>query len=373
MIEILFVKLIEVFVLFPTRLSVFDGLRALAVLAVVFFHYFQSYPKFYPYGDTLLPWASYGNLGVHLFFIISGFVIPISLLSGGGGARFLLKRFLRLWPALAVCSALTFLVMQVLSTDFALFARREITAFVPSLTFTRPEIWPGSFALDNYIDPVYWTLAIEAQFYLIIAALFAMLGRQRFCERGAFCLLLAQFSLSASESFLPGMMPKIYYRFLSSEYLHLFAAGMLFSQIYQEGVKTRSLALLLWSFAVSQYISEGLVQASVLAGIYLLVLACALRLRFVQWLGSWPLATLGLGSYSVYLLHNNIGNALISLFPPGAHSAVYLLCLAGIFALILLISACVYLWVEKPAQALARRWAKPKVASSPDPLTTQTS
>lgn len=61
------------------RLAEVDGLRAVAVLAVVLYHYFQAYPQYSPYGAALLPLAKYGDLGVELFFVISGFVITLSL------------------------------------------------------------------------------------------------------------------------------------------------------------------------------------------------------------------------------------------------------------------------------------------------------
>ena len=66
-----------------------DGLRALAVLSVLVFHAFP----------TLLPG---GFIGVDVFFVISGFVLPLSLFNSGyrlpDAGRYLLKRFTRLFP-----------------------------------------------------------------------------------------------------------------------------------------------------------------------------------------------------------------------------------------------------------------------------------
>ncbi|XHE56808.1 hypothetical protein L0Z66_12740 [Phaeobacter sp. BS34] len=61
------------------------------------YHYFQAYPQYSPYGAALLPLAKYGDLGVELFFIISGFVITLSLTERPGPLRFALKRLARLW------------------------------------------------------------------------------------------------------------------------------------------------------------------------------------------------------------------------------------------------------------------------------------
>lgn len=87
-----------------------DGLRAVAVIAVIAGHAFEG-------------WFPRGYLGVDVFFVISGFVITHSLFSRGGAsfgsffAAFSLRRIKRLLPALLVCISLTCAVL--LSLDSA--------------------------------------------------------------------------------------------------------------------------------------------------------------------------------------------------------------------------------------------------------------
>lgn len=94
-----------------SRIPELDLLRFLAAIAVVFFHYaFRGYAgddlttMHYP---ALEPVAQYGFLGVHLFFMISGFVI---LMTAGDGSvkRFIASRASRLLPAFWVCCTITF-------------------------------------------------------------------------------------------------------------------------------------------------------------------------------------------------------------------------------------------------------------------------
>jgi peptidoglycan/LPS O-acetylase OafA/YrhL len=115
------------------RLFALDGLRAVAVLLVVFHHYFYTLPQFYPYGGTFtkVPFFQYGYLGVYLFFIISGFVIALTLQSCERPRDFALKRFARIWPALVVCSTLTFVVGWLCSSPFSQMSPQQIPTFCP--------------------------------------------------------------------------------------------------------------------------------------------------------------------------------------------------------------------------------------------------
>ncbi|MGL4264969.1 MAG: acyltransferase family protein, partial [Afipia sp.] len=92
------------------RLRALDGLRGVAILLVMGFHYFyhlESYyykSTLYPYGETFsnVLVFKYGYMGVELFFIISGFVIAMTLESSRSVIDFVIRRFVRIWPALIV-------------------------------------------------------------------------------------------------------------------------------------------------------------------------------------------------------------------------------------------------------------------------------
>src|SRR5690606_6778553 len=87
------------------RLGELDALRGLAALAVVAFHYTTSYAQqvghLQPLGFGFTP----GNYGVHLFFLISGYVIFMTLEHTRDGMDFVVSRFSRLYPAYWFCIA----------------------------------------------------------------------------------------------------------------------------------------------------------------------------------------------------------------------------------------------------------------------------
>jgi peptidoglycan/LPS O-acetylase OafA/YrhL len=111
----------------------------------------------------LAPYSWWGWVGVEIFFVISGFVISYSSANATFG-RFVRSRFLRLFPSILVCSAITLAIF--LATDLLPFSK-AVEAFWKTVV-----IWP----LGGWLDGVYWTLSVELTFYIIVAA-FLLLGR----------------------------------------------------------------------------------------------------------------------------------------------------------------------------------------------------
>jgi len=142
-----------------------DGLRALSIAGVLWFHSWWDTP-YYPRFESL-PVLRQGSFGVHIFFVISGFLITTLLLRerekfGQISIRdFYIRRTLRIWPLYYATIALYVAVVLVLERD----ARgRTFFHYLPSfLTYTYTWFitanWPpGTFNLA-------WTLATEEQFY----------------------------------------------------------------------------------------------------------------------------------------------------------------------------------------------------------------
>lgn len=168
------------------RLEFAHILRGMAALIVVIFaHYggvFFTAPSAVtaltlapPLSGTALPsifaWTqslgiSFGHLGVALFFLISGFVIPFSLIHFSR-LQFLVARFFRIWPTYIAGFTLTLIALYISTKFFTVPWIYDINQILLQYTLTRDLAWTPS------IDGVSWTLEIEIKFYVISAILFA--------------------------------------------------------------------------------------------------------------------------------------------------------------------------------------------------------
>ena len=189
-----------------------DGLRGLAVVAVVIYHFF---------GD-LLPG---GYLGVDMFFVLSGFLITSLLIrefnvTGRINLRdFWIRRFRRILPAALVVLCLCAAIVAAIGGDLAVGIREQ---FLGTLFFVNN--WTQIATSQTYFAPNevqvfahYWSLAVEEQFYLIwpllMAAVFAVSRRKPKRLPIAVALVLATASaLAMAFLFTPGEDPtRVYY------------------------------------------------------------------------------------------------------------------------------------------------------------------
>ncbi|OFE16865.1 lipopolysaccharide modification acyltransferase [Humibacillus sp. DSM 29435] len=139
-----------------------DGLRALAIVAVLVFHLNAS-------------WLPGGFLGVDVFFVVSGFLITSLLVHEKrrtgriAFSQFWLRRARRLVPALVLCVVTSVLIARLVSGDLLVSIGRQILG---ALTFSTNwvEITAGSSYFDQTAPQLFmnfWSLAVEEQFYLV--------------------------------------------------------------------------------------------------------------------------------------------------------------------------------------------------------------
>jgi peptidoglycan/LPS O-acetylase OafA/YrhL len=149
-----------------------DGLRAIAVLSVVFFH-----AKF--------PFFNGGFVGVDVFFVISGFLITRIIVNDLSNSRFrfsefYLRRARRLFPALFATIAITFAasLFILMPTDMEQFSRSVVASLLWSSNFF---FWTEAGYFDNtaYAKPLLhtWSLCVEEQFYLFWPSLLLLASR----------------------------------------------------------------------------------------------------------------------------------------------------------------------------------------------------
>ena len=146
------------------RIAGLDSLRGLASLAVASGHYTSVYGKIYGQPADLPFTLHCGREAVELFFIISGFVITMSLDRSKSVADFAVARLARLFPLFWASIWVTFAIVYVagLPGRETSFGEAVINmSMMPSVLGARP------------VDVVYWTMTAELFFYLAIATVVA--------------------------------------------------------------------------------------------------------------------------------------------------------------------------------------------------------
>ncbi|MEI6882921.1 MAG: acyltransferase [Bacteroidota bacterium] len=157
-------------------LSSLDLLRGLAALAVCYFHFTHGNPEFLSKSNILYVSGRFGFLGVDVFFVISGFVIPYAMYRGSyhlkDFGRFLTKRVVRIEPPYLVSIVLVIFLNWV-STLSPYYRGAALNINFEALALHLGYL--NAFFNFPWVNDVYWTLAIEFQYYLLIALLFPLL------------------------------------------------------------------------------------------------------------------------------------------------------------------------------------------------------
>lgn len=337
--------MVEVSSLARPRFEAIDLLRFLAACAVALYHYAAlgpatgHTPQAFP---ALFPAARYGYLGVDLFFIISGFVIALSA-EGRTAPQFLLARARRLYPAFWASCTLAALVTLAPTWGAAWRYLANMTLFAPYLG-------------EPSIDGVYWSLYMEVRFYVLVAAVLLLRQLPRL-----HLVMAAWLMLSAIHMFKPIPLGA---GLLVLEFCPLFVAGTIYSAMARGATRPAHLALLPAAVVLSVVYACRRVtplggDPAVIAGATLLFHAAvwAIATRRLTLPGWRALPFLGALSYPIYLLHNEVGGAILRALPAAAPAAALGLALAAVTAL----AAVVHLLIERPA---ARR-PQPKAIGQP--------
>ena len=319
-------------------------LRGISALIVLLAHNFVWYcylpgVNLFVDGETL---RSFAQVGVTIFFVISGFVLPLSLIKSyelSDYPRFLAKRLIRVEPTYLASIALA-LGIVMLTTRIAPNAvpfHLDINQLLAHLLYLIP------FTEFEWYSVVYWTLAIEFQFYLLIALLFPLWRRNY-----AFSIIVAVgFS---GLFFLRGLFPEIG---LFSK-APLFAVGMLsVSAVKTKKQSQRFFALVVAVIVASLYGALTRfydLSASAIAAAALIVFWKPPRIK-VRYLGTI--------SYSLYVTHYPIIHLVNrgTRHFLGVEASPYLLYAIafGNLILALLVSHFFYQLIEKPAQKLSKK------------------
>jgi len=159
------------------RLTNIDGLRGTAISMVVLYHALYRWQDLsdasgIPEDFNIF---EYGYLGVQLFFLISGFVILMTLERSKSLIPFLRNRWLRLWPCMVVVSLLVFSTSYLIPLRPLGVARSE--HLIPGLIFVEPYFLNTLFNTNiQSLEGTFWSIYVEIKFYIIAAFLYFSFG-----------------------------------------------------------------------------------------------------------------------------------------------------------------------------------------------------
>ena len=143
------------------RMEFLDTLRCIAVLSVICQHIGERFFPSFAYFTT--HYFQFGVFGVTLFFLCSGFIIPVSLQKKTSLSSFWIKRFFRLYPLYLVS-----LVLGLIGIKLGLYHHDFPNATELALQLTMLQKLIGA----PLIIPSHWTLSLEMFFYISITALY---------------------------------------------------------------------------------------------------------------------------------------------------------------------------------------------------------
>jgi peptidoglycan/LPS O-acetylase OafA/YrhL len=160
----------------PTHIFSIDILRGIAALLVCLYHFSYSNLDYLHVNNILRITGQYGRLGVEIFFIISGFILPYAMYMKGykinNSPKFLLKRIIRIEPPYIINIFLV-IFLSYLSSFASLYRGPAFSIDYFNLSLHLGYL-NSIFHLPS-LNPVYWTLAIEFQYYLLIGLLFPII------------------------------------------------------------------------------------------------------------------------------------------------------------------------------------------------------
>jgi peptidoglycan/LPS O-acetylase OafA/YrhL len=324
------------------HIPILDTLRGIAALSVCLFHFICTTTGFI-HNKLLLSVFDHGKLGVHMFFIISGFVIPWSLYNAGYLFRFfpkfLLKRFIRLEPPYLISIIIAITLLAVKRAWPGLGTPEPLPS--SSQVFLHFGYLIPFFEGYQWLNQVFWTLAIEFQYYITIGLLFPLIIHPnkwiRFLFYGSF--LAAQFI--GSSAFLPYWLPI----FLLGILLFLKLSGKI-SPLEYYLVSVTALAFVFFRVGIPSLV----ICFSTCA---LILFATGFSTRLSRFFGDI--------SYSIYLVHSLVGAAVVNFFSHHADTIIKKLATIGAGVAVTVLSAfLMYLIIERPSKKLSSKlkWKK---------------
>jgi|688.fasta_scaffold118684_2 peptidoglycan/LPS O-acetylase OafA/YrhL len=323
-----------------------DLLRCFSLLLVVFDHY-----------GIMRNFFLSGTHGVVIFFMVSGYCMAYSM-ENRNGKQFLLARFWRLVPTLIICASLTELI-EVWFSSVVPDRGQSFSHYIANI-FCLPlgnlfcdaisNLFRGTSFTYSWVDGAYWSLLVEIRFYLLLWVFYYLL-KIKFpifilASLSFFSLIPLEWDkLSKSNDFLI--------------YLPFFSFGMAFGKFTRQG--SRALWLMFYCFLVFLFISYFGVNAISMSlnrsnlfsyGSCFLIFLMSMLL-FRRGNNKW-VSYLGVITYPLYLLHQDIGLVFISLIEKNSLAPAAFIVLGFVILMALAVNSLVERYQVKVQVSLSR-------------------
>jgi len=332
--------------------SEIDGLRAIAVLPVIFFH-------------AGIGFLSGGYVGVDIFFVISGFLITTIILSEIEDGSFSLANFYerrarRILPALffVMLVSLPFAWMWLLPSDMKDFSKSLIAVptFSSNILFWSES---GYWGVTNELKPMLhtWSLAVEEQYYIFFPIFLMIMWKIRKRWILSSVLILALISLTASHwgaynkptanfFMLPTRLWELAIGALIAFYLIRNNKAFQPNKVVREALG--SIGLLMITYAVLMFDEAtpfpSLYTLVPTVGAALIILFASSETLVGRFLSTKIFVGLGLISYSIYLWHQ----PLLAFSRHGSFYQPSTLVLSALAALSIPLAYLSWRYIEKP-------------------------
>ena len=326
-----------------THFGSIDFLRGFAALSVCIFHFANGYLQA---GNPIYDVFKNGHLGVEVFFVITGFLVPYTLFRKGYSlnsksfVNYMMDRIFRLQPA--YLAAVGICILQ-----------EYLGSLMPSLGRPFWVQWQDIFWHIFYLPPyvgrpwlliLFWTLAIQFQFYILFSLFYRL-----FLNEKKWVIVLTILSFLGVNFFLDDLKYNNYLLY----YMDIFIPGVLIFLRWKGMLKNWEYWLLL---AIDCYVlydqrfEEPLRPAAVLFA-SIIIQFIKIEHPFWKWLGNI--------SYSLYLIHLPVGWSFLGLLR--SYTADSTLLSIGLVVAVIISIGAAYLFnllIEAPSQI----WAKNALA-----------
>lgn len=345
------------------RFRELDGLRAIAALAVLAYHFTSPYNSYYTTDPRPIIDLPYGAFGVQLFFLISGYVILMSARRAKRPADFIISRISRIYPAYWISLVLALVLGALFSV-----AHVDLNTWQVIVNFSMMQRW---LQVPNAVE-VYWTLAVELQFYALVVVLM-FITRSTITDKIVLRFVAGWMAISLgiatwATPYSWGIDPqnvstsvKVILNVSLAEFGPLFCTGML---AYISRIRGKLMLLLPTAGGVSVAVATLLHSWSygaIVAGICIAFIFVVMRPE-TPWLKFRALQWIGKISYSLYIVHSTVGYLLIrATWPLVGRNWAMLVALVGSG----LVAWVVYEAGERRASAALKRYLLRRFAGRP--------